>query len=145
MTSSKFNRTPVPRLRPPICIAPAGSCLPPFPNDDPIWLHGYVDWLDLDPLDPTEGSGYCFLEKVGPGRYYYGEAKFGPTGVAAECQHVGIGDLWDVTIYHLDDARPPYGHTWPNVLVDPNAPFDSGQLRTVTIPGQDTRACRILL
>ncbi len=145
MPSSKFNRKPVPRLRPPICIAPAGSCLPPFPDDDPIFLSASIDWLDLDPLDPTRGSASCLLQKVGPGRTYYGEAFFGQTGVAAGCNHVGIGDLWDVSIYHLDRDRAPYGHTWPNVLIDPEAPFDTGRLRTTTIPGQDFRECRIML
>lgn len=145
MPSSKFNRVPVPRLRPPICIPPAGSCYTKFPHDDPPFLNAFADWLDLDPLDPTQASGYCVLDKIGPGRTYYGQALYGTIGVGAGCAHTGVGPLWDLTIYHLDTSRAPYSVTWSDIWIDPTRPFDSQRLHIVNIPGRDEQIIHIML
>jgi len=144
MPSSKFNRTPVPRLRPPICKAPFGSCIPGYPWNDPPFLQGSLEWHDDDPLFPTFASGYVFLAKIGPGRTYFG---ISPGNYPAVGAHVAVGagpDQWDISISYHDPPIGPFTHTWSNIWVDPLRPFDSERLTFVTIPGQDYRVAHII-
>lgn len=144
MPSSKFNQRPVPKRRPPICIAPAGSCLPDYDLNNPPFLNAFIDWWDLDPLDPIGGRGYCILNKIGPEPTYYGESAAAGTRIGAEVWPTGAPPHWHVDAILFWEARPPAIWHFTNVWINPDLPFDSGLLRDINIPGQDYRFARIL-
>lgn len=144
MPSSKFNQRPVPKRRPAICIAPAGSCLPPYDFDDPPFLQAFIDWWDLDPVDPIGASGYCVLAKTGPEPTYYGQAAPAGTRIAAEVWATGTPPLWNVDAILFWLTGPAIIWHFTDVPVDPQVPFDSGLLQDINIPGQDYRFARIL-
>lgn len=144
MPSSKFNQRPVPKKRPAICIAPAGSCLPGYDLDNPPYLQGYVRWIDLDPLRPVTASGYAFLSKTGPQPTYYGESALAGTRIAAEVWPTGPPGRWNVDVILFWESDPPETVHFTNVYVDPTKPFDSDALEVVTIPGQDFQQARIM-
>lgn len=144
MPSSKFNQRPVPRRRPAICIAPAGSCLPHYDFNNPPFLQATIDWFDLDPLDPIGASGYCLLAKTGPEPRYYGESAPAGTRIAAEVWATGTPPLWNVDAILFWEARAPVTWHFTAVTVDPDVPFDSGLLSNINLPGQDYRFARIL-
>jgi len=142
--SSKFNRHPMPILRPSICKKPHGSCWPPWPPERPMFTHAYLDLYDLDPLDPVGGSGYTVMPMVAEDPIYSGISPAAATRFGATIQPAGPAGLWNVetTLYPPDHA--PVWWFWNDVPIDPLRSFDTGLLRNVVIPGQDYQNVRIM-
>lgn len=144
MPSSKFNRHPTPRLRPPTCYPPAGSCWPLYPNEFPPRLNAWGTWYDLDPLDPIWGSGCASLKSAAPGLGWSG---WSAPDVSIIQFHV-LPSLellrWNchMTLYYHFHA--PAHHCFEKVWVDPRFPFDTGLLQDVVIVGADFRGLRIM-
>lgn len=145
MPSSKFNRRPVPRLRPPICVPPAGSCLPPFDRRRPPKIRGYVNWTDADPIAPVAAYALITAGPRTPGGDYSGQADFsnGYLGVT-------VHDNWPtptvlVSIWVHDPWRTPEWHHWPDVAMPLDEPFDTHLLTTIYLPVNDFRIARFML
>lgn len=145
MPSSKFNKQPVARRRPAICIAPAGSCLPAVDPRRPEYIHGCIQWLDLDPLGPADSIA---ILRAGPrqlGGEYSGE-------VTLENARLGVilKDEWPtptciVQIWLFDPWRPPEYFTWPDVPLPLEKDFDTHLLTYIHIPAYDLRMARFML
>ncbi len=144
MPSSKFNRRPVPRLRPPICIAPAGSCYPTYELNEPPFLQAAIQWWDLDPLYPVGMDGYAVLDKVSSEPRYYGVSRPAPNKVGCEVYPAGPPNRWNVDCFILWQTDPPQTWNFVNVYVDPEVYWDTGLLRRIWIPLQDYQICRIV-
>ena len=143
MPSNKFNQRPVPRRRPAICIAPAGSCLPKYETLIPIRLTIAFGWVDLDPALPPEEQPQIFAFGTSDPR----------TG--------------DPPSWHIAHTQPPWElHCWveleptpgrclvtlrlwyleehedwvfPTVTFNPWKPFDTRPLTHTHIPFKDYR------
>lgn len=139
MTSSKFNARPVPRRKPSICIAPAGSCLPAFDRRLPPNLYGVVGWKDLDPVGEMDAADMIrTLPRTGGG-VYAGHVHIPPVTLGAT-----ITDLWPTptVLVQISYQDPFWGymtHDFDPVHMPIDEPFNTRMLRTTFIPGKDYR------
>lgn len=139
MTSSRFNRRPVPRRRPPICIAPAGSCLPDFDPRRPPNLYGLVHWKDLDPISPMNAGALIITGPRTPGGTYAGHVHLDDVTLGAN-----ITDAWptpSVTV-QITYEDPFWGfmtYDFPPVDMPLDQRFDTRLLHTIFIHGIDYR------
>ena len=139
MPSSKFNQTPVPRRRPAICVAPLGSCAPPYDRRRPPSLSGYIHWVNADPEQPVYSFGLIHCPHRDAGGTYMGETelKTSRLGVIIADQYPTPSAI--VAIWIFDQWRRPEWHTWPDVPMPLDKPFDTRLLTTIYIPGNDFR------
>jgi len=141
--SSKFNRHPIPILRPSICKAPHGSCWPPWPIDEPLICQAYLILVDLDPEDPIAGAGYAALPKIDTAPTWAGISPPAATRVGALITAAAPPNRWNVTATLYPPGHAPASWFWLNVHIDPTRPFDTGLLRNVVLPNLDYQNVRI--
>lgn len=139
MPGSKFNRRPVPRRRPAICIAPAGSCLPPTDRRRPEYIAGFAQWTDLDPVAPTSAAGIIRAGPRSGGGTYAGEITTSGARLLAFISDHWPTPLVDVTLYIFDPYRNPEVFAFPTASCPLEQPFDTGLLTKIYIPGYDLR------
>lgn len=137
MPSSKFNQRPVPKRRPAICIAPAGSCLPPIDPLMPLNLVGSCGWMDLDPLTPVDLSALITTGNRQTPIAWSGQAILTQGTLSILIQQTDPAGFYDVTLGIDAPPQPPGHYTWPNVFIDPTQPFDTRLLTHVYLPGID--------
>lgn len=142
MPSSKFNKRPVPRRKPSICIAPPGSCWPPYDVRRPPQLAGYVHWVDLDPGKEAVAFTLISTAPRTAGGEYYGFKILANSRI-----DVLIHDQWPTPTVHvllwlLDPWRPPEPHYWLDVPMPLDKPLETHLLTTIYIPGSDFRIAR---
>lgn len=142
--SSKFNTHPRPMLRPSICKAPHGSCWPPWPIDQPLLLHAYLDLWDLDPADPIGGAGYALLNMIDPAPTWTGVSPPGATQVGAAIGPAAAPNFWNVTatLFPPDHASATW--LWNDVYINPTKNFDTRLLQQLVLPGLDYQNVRIM-
>lgn len=139
MTSSRFNQRPVPRRKPSICIAPAGSCLPEYDRRRPPNLYGLIHWRDLDPVSPMDAGGLIITGLRSPAGEYHGQQTVDLVTIGAN-----ISDQWPTPIVNVqifyDDAFWGYQtHNFPPVDMPIDEPFNTRLLQTIFSHGIDFR------
>lgn len=139
MTSSRFNQRPVPRRKPSICIAPAGSCLPLYDRRRPPQLHGLVHWKDLDPISPMHAAGCVTTGLRSPTGFYSGQVSYLQAIVGANIQDNWPAPTVDVQLYYQDAFWGLLTHDFPTVDMPIDQPFNTRLLSTVFIHGIDFR------
>lgn len=142
MPSSKFSRSPVPRRRPPICIAPYGSCRPPYDRRRPLYLNGMVHWFDADIFFPANAAGLLRLGPRTPGGAYVGTTATGSATLGAAIQDYYPAPFVSVAILIWDPWRNPEVFVFPDTPMPLDKPFNTRTLTHVFVPGMDTRTAR---
>lgn len=144
MASSKFNRRPVPRRRPPICRPPPKEPYDPVPEEKPRQLAGFARWTDLDPAieHPPDTHGYLALQKIDELPTYRGQTLPNTYHLVATVQLKTPPDVFLVKLDLYHDNYLEESHSWPAVQV--HFPFDTGLLTDVVIPNQDYRLARFM-
>ena len=137
--SSKFNQRPVRRRRPPICIAPPGSCLPPFDPRTPPNISGLVQWIDLDPLGWQQAKGIVVCGPRSGTGLYQGTIAIGDVILGAKVQDNWPTGSVDVQITYWDILWGQLSHSFPTVNMPIGEPFNTRHLTTIIIPGTDYR------
>lgn len=142
MPGSKFNKRPVARRRPAICIAPAGSCLPVYDGRLPDWVSGMVNWTDLDPVDPHSAAGIVRLGPRSATGKYSGHIHLPPVILGAEIQDNYPTPSATVSLRYWDPFWLQLTFYFPTCPMPLDEPFDTHLLTQITIPLYDFRKCR---
>lgn len=139
MPSSKFNKRPVPRRRPAICIAPPGSCLPPFDTRTPPDLYGWVNWRDLDPVSPMDAKSMMTTVPRSPTGLYKAIVVIGSATIGANIQDNWPAPTVDVEIFYQDAFWGYQSWFFPTLSMPVDRPFNTGTLTAIFVPGTDFR------
>lgn len=146
--SSKFNRCPVPRLRPPICIPPPGSCLPPFPLQKPPTLTCTIRWYEFDYVFPFSAIAMLTLFQTNPVPTYVGTTDLVtiipnvPPCKPVSYLEAAIYQSFIPGHWHMNGILYFTDSTWnwtlsPLVPVPQDIPLALDWIRPVTNPGRD--------
>lgn len=142
MPSSKFNQRPVPKQRPPVCIPPAGSCLPPYDVTKPERLSAAIVAVDVPPPVAYDWRPFTITNTRQSPPAYSKHITFPVGTLLLELHQQVPTELWTI---RLTIELPPFAPgdiTWPDVWIDPLAPFDTGLLTLVAWPGINYYRCR---
>lgn len=139
---SKFNKRPVARRKPSVCIAPAGSCLPLYDSRLPEHLIGYLQWRDLDPLEPIDAAAFLRTEARTPGGAYHCHYDSLTFQIGAIVQDNYPTPTVHVLMYVFDVWRLPEWFSFLDVPMPLDKPFDTHLLTKTFLPGTDLRVAR---
>lgn len=135
MPSSKFNQRPVPKQRPAICIAPAGSCLPPYDLAAPETLTATIVAVSLNDPTPYDWRAMATTDPRETWPAYALTLRF-PDGILhLRAEQQLDPNLWNVTFDCHPDGGAPKLLFWTDLPIDPAAPFDTGLLTKMYVPG----------
>lgn len=135
MPSSKFNQRPVPKQRPAICIAPAGSCLPPYDLAAPDTLTAALVAVDLTNPVPYDWRPFTATQTRETPPAYRQTLKFPDGTFQFRIKRQANPDLWTLTFYCTPAGWPLILVVWTDIFVDQAAPFDTRLLTKQYTPG----------
>lgn len=144
MPSSKFNRNPIPRLRPPICHPPPDPPYPIVPITKPRQLSGFLRWTDLDPAEEfvPDLSAYVDLPQINPTPTYEGRTPDARFHVVARVQLQTAPNRFLIQLFLYQLGILQESHSWSDVQVA--FPFDTRLLTHTIIPNYDFRLARFM-
>lgn len=135
MPSSKFNQRPVPKQRPPVCIPPAGSCLPPYDVTKPERLSAWIAAVDVPPPLAYDWHAFTITGTRQTPPSYSAAIAFPAGQLHLLLEQQVPAELWTLTFTITLPPFPPGFITWTNISIDPAAAFDTGLLTLVAWPG----------
>jgi hypothetical protein len=128
MVSSLFNERPVPRKVPCIIHPPPPPDPIQPPGTRPPALSGMAHWRDLYAPEFWEAFQFVDLISVDGGFSYQGWTSFKTGYIGLRILSAPGSNLWQVTLFTSWNGIAEGSHTWNNVYVDPDKPFDTGLL-----------------
>ncbi|MEE9602714.1 MAG: hypothetical protein V3V75_05370 [Thermoguttaceae bacterium] len=142
MPSSKFNRLPVPRLRPAICFPPPGSCRKTYTANQPPWIAGRFKWKDWHPPKPIDWFGIIECQWDPASSSWKGKNILPDGYVTMDVWPIGLFYMYTLHLYvHVNPAIINY-HTWFNIPSRSETHVDTGNLSLINQPDIDYREAR---
>lgn len=142
--SSKF--TVAPTKLPPQCKSLIEPLPPLIVAGVPTSLQAYVHCLDLDPLlpIPVDVCELIQLARVPGAPVWSGPTRPAYWEVICDVTLDAPPDRFRVALHLFEESAFIETAEWFPVYVDPDRPFDTGDLQIVTAPGIDYRKCRVM-
>ncbi len=141
--SSKFARTPTPRLRPPICFPPPGSCRRAYTTDHPSVLTGYYKWKDWHPPVPVDLSGIFDMPWFQDTLSWWAGHDRPGTRITLEIWRITFPGTYTVRIDLFIAPDQYLHHYWSGIPFRTPEHIDTGPLSMVNPIGEDYRQARV--
>jgi len=144
MCGSKFSLRPQPLKRPTVCKKSPPATPPNLLPSPPLQLNAYVDFVDLDPLQPGRQVAPFQLDWHTDLNRYFGRSGIGPSRLELTAVRKPNPDFYDVLLQVWDAYRTAEPFPFFDVYVDPSKPFDTGKFGEVILSGTDFRTLQLM-
>ncbi len=141
---SKFARHPTPRLRPPICFPPPGSCRRTYTVNQPKELTAYYKWKDSHPPVPVDLFGLINMPWFPDTSSWWGGHVRPGTRITLEIWRNMPAGTYIVLFSLQIDPDQNLWHVWSNIPFRTREHIDTGPLIMVNQVGIDYREARIV-
>lgn len=144
MSGSKFSLRPAPLKRPTVCkkSPPATPfALQPIP---PLQLNTFVNFVDLDPLEPGQQVASFQISWHADLNRYFGRSAPGASRLELTAIRKPDPDFYDVLLQVWDNYRTGEPFLFFDIYVDPSKPFDTGKFGAVVLSGTDFRSIQMM-
>lgn len=144
MCGSKFSLRPPPLHRPTVCRKsppPTPFALQPIP---PAQLNAFVNFVDLDPLEPGQQAASFQISWHADLNRYFGRSGIGASRLELTAIRKADPNFYDVLLQVWDNFRTGEPFAFFDIYVDPSKPFDTGKFGTVVLSGTDFRSLQMM-
>jgi hypothetical protein len=107
-------------------------------------LNAFVDFVDLDPLQPGRQVASFQMRWHADLNRYFGRSGTGPSRLELTAVRLAAPDYYDVLLQVWDDYRTGEPFVFFDIYVDPSKPFDTGKFGKVILSGTDFRSLQIM-